>query len=311
MTEMMLVLGGAFGLVLLYYGADALVRGGQAMAARFRVSPLIVGLTLVAFGTSAPELFVSSQAALAGLGDVCVGNIVGSNICNIALILGLAAVVAPMRVNGSLFWRDMPLLILVSVAAAWCCLGGGGLDRGVGVFFLVALVAYTALGILTSREGPAREHAEPGMGSLRASVAVVGGFAALIVGAKLLLAGAVGLERGLGVSDELVALTVVAVGTSLPELATSVVAARKGAADIAIGNIVGSNIFNILGILGFSAALKPYTAEGISGVDWIMMIATAVMLWPLMCFNRELGRKEGAALLVLYAGYLVWLCLCR
>ena len=307
MNEILMCVGGVAGLALLYFGADWLVRGGGAIAVRARVSPLVVGLTLVAFGTSAPELFVSAGAAMAGLGDICVGNVVGSNICNIALILGLTGLVAPIAVNAALFRRDVPIMVAASVVVtAWCGLADG-LGRIAGFVFVVAIVAYTCHGIVMSRK-TAVEHAEdPSMGMERAVALAIAGLIVLVVGAKLILAGAVALEKRLGVPDEFVALTVVAVGTSLPELATSVIAARKGEADIAIGNIVGSNIFNILGILGVSALLRPVAVAGMDWMDFGMMVATAALLWPLLGARGRLGRAEGAILLAVYGGYLVWL----
>ena len=253
MNEIYMALGGLIGLVLLYYGAEYLVRGGSAIASRSCVSPLVIGLTLVAFGTSAPELFVSTGAALHGFGDICIGNVVGSNICNIALILGLSALIAPLAVNAELFKRDLPIMILASVVLTVVCLFYGGIGRIVGLLFTVGIVAYTVVGIRSS--SVKCETHPPEMSRTTAYLAVIGGLLALVGGAKLILSGAVALEKHFGVADEFVALTVVAVGTSLPELATSVVAARKGEADIAIGNVVGSNIFNILGILGVSALL--------------------------------------------------------
>ena len=305
MNEISMALGGLIGLALLYYGAEYLVRGGSAIASRSRISPLVIGLTLVAFGTSAPELFVSAGAAFHGLGDIAIGNIVGSNICNIALILGLSALIAPIEVNSEIFKRDIPIMILASVALTAVCLFFGGFGRLIGFLFLLGLVVYTVLGIASS---PAKDALDaPTMSRTAAFVAVIGGLIALIVGAKLILAGAVAIERHFGVPDEFVALTVVAVGTSLPELATSVVAARKGEADIAIGNVVGSNIFNILGILGISALIRPVRIEGMDWVDFAMMVATAVILWPLMGVRGRLCRTEGVFLLLVYIGYLVWL----
>ena len=310
MNEICMALGGLIGLALLYYGAEYLVRGGSAIASRSCVSPLVIGLTLVAFGTSAPELFVSTSAALHGLGDICIGNVVGSNICNIALILGLSALIAPLTVNAELFKRDLPIMILASVVLTVVCLFCGGIGRIVGLLFVVGVVAYTIIGIRSSSEKcggetpPSRSEA---FSSGKAYLAVVGGLLALVGGAKLILLGAVALEKHFGVADEFVALTVVAVGTSLPELATSVVAARKGEADIAIGNVVGSNIFNILGILGVSALLKPVSIEGMDWVDFGMMLVTAIGLWPLMGARGRLGRFEGILLLAVYGIYLWWL----
>ena len=310
MNEILMALGGLIGLVLLYYGAEYLVRGGSAIASRSSVSPLVIGLTLVAFGTSAPELFVSTGAALHGLGDICIGNVVGSNICNIALILGLSALLSPLAVNAELFKRDLPIMILASVVLTVVCLFCGGIGRVVGLLFAVGIVAYTIIGVRSSPEKCGGETLPPQEGALSrrmAYFAVVGGLLALVGGVKLILLGAVAIEKHFGVADEFVALTVVAIGTSLPELATSVVAARKGEADIAIGNVIGSNIFNILGILGLSALLRPVTIEGMDWVDFGMMLVTAIGLWPLMGARGRLGRFEGVLLLTVYGIYLWWL----
>jgi len=293
-----------FGLGLLYYGANGLVLGGRAIAARTCVSPLVIGLTLVAFGTSAPELFVSVGAAMSGLGDVCVGNVVGSNICNIALILGLTAWLSPMKVNPVLLRRDMPTMLLAVVAVSLLCCLMGGFGRLVGALFLISLVAYTILGIRMSGEVCEVVSDDIPTKGIAWSL-VVGGLLALVGGAKLVLDGAVAFERIMGVPDEVVALTVVAVGTSLPELATSVVAARRGEPDIAIGNIVGSNIFNIFGILGVSALVRPVTVDGMHDIDFVTMIAVSGILWLMMKGRRCVGRPEGALLLATYAAYLI------
>jgi len=306
MNEIVILLVGlVFGLILLYYGADWLVRGGSALAARFCVSPLIVGLTLVAFGTSAPELFVSTGAALSGLGDVCVGNVVGSNICNIALILGLSALVAPLTVNPVLLRRDIPVMIVASMAVTGLCLSGGGLGRFAGMLFVLSIVCYTVIGVRSS--GELCKTSKQELKARFAWTLVVGGLVALFGGAKLVLAVALALEKSLGVPDEFVALTVVAVGTSLPELATSVIAARKGEPDIAIGNIVGSNVFNILGILGISALLRPIEIRDVGIVDFALMIVFAAVLWPIMKWRGKLDRFEGVCFLLAYALYMCWL----
>lgn len=305
MNMFLIALSAIGGLLLLYFGAEYLVRGGSAIAARSRISPLVIGLTLVAFGTSAPELFVSACAALRGLGDVCVGNIVGSNICNIALILGLTALVAPIGVNPLILKRDLPVAVVASLlltAVWWFC---GGIGPVLGLVFLAGLVVYTVISVWSASDWA--ETLRPEMSSGAAWFGVVGGLIALIVGSRMLLAGAVAIEKRFGVPDEFVALTVIAVGTSLPELATSVIAARDGEADIALGNIIGSNIFNILGILGLSALLRPVTITGLSTVDFGMMIATAVLLWPLLGARGRLARAEGVILLLVYVGYLIWL----
>lgn len=305
MNIILIALSAIGGLLLLYFGAEYLVCGGSAIAARFRIAPLVIGLTLVAFGTSAPELFVSACAALRGLGDVCVGNIVGSNICNIALILGLTALIAPIGVNPLVLKRDMPVMVAASLLLTAVWWFSGGMGWALGLVFLAGLVVYTVISV-RSASNP-RETLQPEMSSGAAWIGVIGGLVALIVGSRMLLAGAVAIEKRFGVPDEFVALTVMAVGTSLPELATSVIAARDGEADIALGNIIGSNIFNILGIIGLSSLLRPVTITGLSAVDFGMMIATAVLLWPLLGARGRLARAEGVILLLIYAGYLIWL----
>lgn len=308
MNELIQFLCGAAGLAFLYFGAEWLVKGGSAIATRCRVSPLIVGLTLVAFGTSAPELFVSADAALRGLGDMAAGNVIGSNICNIVLILGLSALIAPLNVNPVLFRRDVPIMIAASLVVAILCGFFGGIVRVAGAVLFSGIVVYTAIGILESRRTP-REDAETEkpMSVALSVVAVAGGLGALVAGSKLLLASAVFLSSRLGIPDSVVALTVVAVGTSLPELATSVVAAAKGERDIAIGNVVGSNIFNLLGIMGLSSLLAPIRCPGIGITDISMMVFTALVLWPIMKTGHRISRAEGCVLLLIYVAYTAWL----
>lgn len=309
MEEIFNSIAGIGGLALLYFGAEWLVKGGSAIAARCRVPPLVVGLTLVAFGTSAPELFVSADAALDGMGDIAIGNVVGSNICNIVLILGLSAVITPLGVNPALFRRDVPLMVAASVAVAVLCGCLGGIGRPAGALLFAGIIANTVAGIRDGRRAtqPTDDKPETSMRLSVSAIAVIGGLTALIAGSKLLLKAAVFLSAGLGIPDGIVALTVVAVGTSLPELATSVVAAAKGERDIAVGNVIGSNVFNLLGIMGLSALLAPMKCPGIDIVDLSMMVFTAVLLWPVMKTGHRISRGEGAVLLSVYFGYTAWL----
>lgn len=308
MKEFVQLAAGVAGLALLYFGAEWLVKGGTAIAQRCRVSPLVVGLTLVAFGTSAPELFVSVDAALAGMGNMSVGNVIGSNICNIVLILGLSAVITPLGVNPSLFKRDVPLIIGASIAVAVLCGFFGGIGRTAGAVLFCGILVNTFLGIRDSRrEGGCAQKNANTLSVALSIIAVSGGLASLVTGSKLLLKSAVFLSSCLGIPDSIVALTVVAVGTSLPELATSVVAAARGERDIAVGNVIGSNVFNLLGIMGISSMLAPVKCPGIDIVDLSMMVFTAVILWPVIKTGHRISRSEGAALLSLYACYTTWL----
>jgi cation:H+ antiporter len=308
MNWLLQILGGVAGLTLLYYGAEWLVKGGSAIAVRCKVPPLIIGLTLVAFGTSAPELFVSLDAALAGKGDIAVGNVVGSNICNILLILGLSALISPLGVNKVLFRRDVPLMILSSVFITILCFIQGGIGRVAGMILFAGIVIYTVVGIIEGRHEASQDAPpEVSISKVMSVVAVVAGLGALVLGARLLIKAAIFMATSLGVPDSVIALTVVAIGTSLPELATSVVAAIKGEADIAIGNVVGSNIFNILCILGLSSIVSPIQCVGIDAVDFIVMTLTAVVLWPIMKTGLRISRIEGVFLLLTYAAYTTWL----
>jgi cation:H+ antiporter len=308
MNWLLQILGGVAGLTLLYYGAEWLVKGGSAIAVRCKVPPLIIGLTLVAFGTSAPELFVSLDAALAGKGDIAVGNVVGSNICNILLILGLSALISPLGVNKVLFRRDVPLMILSSLFITVLCFIQGGIGRVAGMILFAGIVIYTVVGIIEGcHEASQDAPPEVSISKVMSVVAVVAGLGALVLGARLLIKAAIFMATSLGVPDSVIALTVVAIGTSLPELATSVVAAIKGEADIAIGNVVGSNIFNILCILGLSSIVSPIQCVGIDAVDFIVMTLTAVVLWPIMKTGLRISRMEGAFLLLSYVVYTSWL----
>lgn len=309
MTEYILRIGVA--LVLLFFGAEWLVRGSAALALRLGVTPLVIGLTVVAYGTSTPELLVSSMAALNGQGDLAVGNVVGSNIFNICVILGLSALVTPLQVKMQLIRLDTPVMIGVSllfVALFW----DFRISRVEAGLLMVAIVAYTVMAVVLARkEVSAEVRAEfaesvprqPGKLWLDLAL-IVGGLAVLVVGSWLLVTNAVELARLLGLSEAVIGLTIIAAGTSMPELATSVVAARRKQAEIAIGNVVGSNIYNLLAILGFSGLLSPLHAPNIKALDLSVMLASAVALLPLMWTGFVLKRWEGALLLAAYGGYL-------
>ncbi len=299
------------GLVLLAAGAEGLVRGSSALALRLGVTPLVIGLTVVAFGTGSPELFVSVEAAYRGEGGIALGNVVGSNISNVALILGLSALARPMKVRSELIKREVPLMIVVTLLLCLLLLDGT-LSRVEGLVLVVGSVAYTAFTYVAAKrdrsKAVADEFKEALTGPRRAAwvdvALVVAGFALLLVGARLLLAGATAVAAQFGVSQVVIGLTIVAIGTSLPELATSFVASLRGEADVAFGNAIGSNVLNILLVLGVAALIRPIETRGLRPLDLVVLVASAVLLLPLMWRGWVLNRWEGALLLAGYVAYL-------
>lgn len=297
-------------LVVLTAGADLLVRGASSLALRFGISALVVGLTVVAFGTSAPELVVSLKAAYQGQGDIAAGNVIGSNIFNVAAILGLSALISPMRVQLQLLRLDAPIMVGVCVLM-FVILRDGQVGRVEGICLFAGLLAYTIFNVVASR----RKHAEAIDREFEEGVPhqtkspwldfslVAGGLVLLVLGSRLLVDNSVKLAQGMGISEAVIGLTIVAAGTSMPELATSIVAAVKKEADIAIGNVIGSNIFNILGILGLSSAIFPFSAPGIKAFDLNAMVFLSVLLVPMLYSGKLLARWEGGLLLACYFGY--------
>jgi len=301
------------GLVALYFGAEWLVRGAARLARGFGVSPLVVGLTVVAFGTSSPELVVSVLAAVREQADVAMGNVVGSNILNIALILGLAAIVRPLRAQMRLIVRETPIMIAAGLVLVFLGLDGavGRLD---GVLLLTGLAVYVMFVLRTARRERVeiqQEFAEferagemepAGRGRARAALLVATGLVGLAISARLLVDASLFFARALGVSELLISVTIVALGTSLPELATSVLAAWRNEADIAVGNIVGSNVFNILGILGLAGLLHPVALNpGLLRLEIPVMLAASILLAPILATGLRIGRLEGALMVIGYA----------
>ncbi|MCU0792910.1 MAG: calcium/sodium antiporter [Opitutaceae bacterium] len=312
-------IGLGLGLIALYFGAEALVKGGAGLALRLGLTPLVIGLTVIAYGTSSPEMVVSVQAAQAGNGAISIGNVVGSNICNIALILGLCALISPLRADLQIVRREVPIMIGVAVLAV-LILADGRIARWEGAVLLAGLVLYTYVTVRQARAATAASAAasdqagfpeELGQGKplgLGLSiVAVVGGLAVLVVGSHFFVQGAVTLASNWGMSEMAIGLTIVAVGTSMPELATSLLAAIKRQGDVAIGNIVGSNIFNVLGILGVAAMVSPLEAPTLSWVDLGAMVAVSVALLPVVRSGGRISRGEGAVMLAVYVAYTWWL----
>jgi cation:H+ antiporter len=304
----------ALGVALLYLGADWLVRGSAAIAARLGLTPLVIGLTVVAFGTSMPEMVVSVGATIDGNGAIAMGNVVGSNIGNIALILGLSALVRPPQIRMQVIRVDLPIMILATLALVVFLLDGQ-VGRPEGALLLAALAAYTVLSV---RAGRAERQPEvlaefegvvprPAVGPGRDLGFLLAGLVLLVVGARALTLGAVAIAEGLGIGQVVIGLTIVAIGTSLPELATSLLAASRGEGDLAIGNVIGSNTFNVLGILGTASLVRPVPQGGLGAVDLAVMVALALLLLPLMRTGFRISRLEGGVLLLLYVGYLVHL----
>ena len=306
------------GVVLLIWGADLLVRGAAHLAALAGISPLVIGLTVVAMGTSAPELAVSLRATLGGQAELTLGNVVGSNIANVLLILGLAAVAAPLLVAARVLQREVPTMIGVSLLL-WLLSADGALSRLDGLVLIGLLVVFLAVTVVLERrsagEGAAGLVAPgaQGRGGVLTNLGLlVGGLILLVAGAQWLVDGAVTFARALGVSELVIGLTVVAVGTSLPEIATSVLASLRGEREIAVGNVVGSNILNILGVLGLTTVLSPQPLQvppSALAFDVPVLVATAVACLPIFFNGRLIARWEGALFLAYYVAYTAYLVL--
>ncbi|MEL7330117.1 MAG: calcium/sodium antiporter [Cyanobacteria bacterium J06559_1] len=315
LTVVMLVVG----FVLLVGGAEILIKGASKLAATVGVSPLVIGLTVVAFGTSAPELAVSLNASLNGQADISLGNVVGSNICNVLLILGTSAVIAPLVVAQQLVRLDVPIMIGVSGLVMLFGLDGT-IGRSDGVILFIGGLLYTVFLLYQSRQetdqGIQDEYAKFGERSLSLketglnAALFAGGAVLLVSGSQMLVTSAVTIATALGASELIIGLTIIAFGTSLPELATSVMASFRGERDLAVGNVIGSNIFNILVVLGLTSAVSE-TGIGISAsaraFDIPIMIAVAVMCLPIFFTDNEVSRREGLLLLAYYALYIGYL----
>lgn len=311
------------GLLLLIAGAEMLVRGASKLAATVGISPLVIGLTVVAFGTSAPEMAVSVQSALSGQAgaDIAIGNVVGSNIFNILFILGLAAMIAPLFVAQQLVRVDVPIMIGVSVLLLLFSLDGN-ISRTNGILLFAGIIAYTVFAVIQGRREVAsveaeysREYARQSTG-IRAllldGVFIAAGLGLLVLGANWLVDGAISMARWFGVGELVIGLTIVAAGTSLPEVATSVIASFKGERDIAVGNIVGSNIFNILSVLGLAAIVAPDGVNVSSAAvyfDIPVMLAVAVACLPIFLTGHTIARWEGCLFLGYYVAYVTYLIL--
>ncbi len=309
------------GLVGLYYGAEWLVRGAAGTALMAGISALVVGLTIVAFGTSMPELLVSVQANLNGDGDFALGNVIGSNICNLGLVLGVAAVMTPIVVHTQFIKRELPFLVVVSLVFVVMLVVDQRIDRIEGLIFTIGIVIYTLACIVIARRNPEdpiaaiedeleSELSEDATDNssirlLKNALLIVVGLVVLGLGANRLIAGGKFLAMTFGVSDAVISLTLVAFGTSLPELATTIVACLKNESDLAAGNAIGSCLFNLLCVAGVTALIKPIDSVSIEIMDLVVMVGFSVATFLLMRNGRALGRRSGYFLLVGYLAYIV------
>lgn len=301
----------AFGFVLLVKGADWFVDGASKVAEKFGIPQLVIGLTIVAIGTSLPEAAVSVSAALKGSAEITIGNVVGSNIMNILLILGVTSVIAPIAVQKSTVRYELPFVILVSVLLMGIGYTDNTVGRVDGLILWALLLCYLGYLLVIAKKGgnASEEEADEDkpMPVWKMILLIITGGVMIVIGSDVAVDAATALARIFGMSERLIGLTIVAFGTSLPELVTSSTAAVKGKADIAVGNIVGSNIFNILFVVGTSALITPVAYAQNFFVDSIVCIATAALLWILVIKNKRLGRAGGACLLACYAVYFVYL----
>ena len=299
------------GLILLYFGANWLVQGAITLALHLGLSPLIVGLTVVALGTSVPEALVSIQAAIGHQGGIALGNVIGSNILNIALILGLSAFFNPLKVDSHLVKADVPLLVGATFMLV-VLLEDFHISRMEGAFLLLCIVGYVAGNIMTVKRTSPEENKIEGVEvpedhskNLWRDISFLFiGLIALAFGSNFLVTGAVDLARIFGLSEALIGLTIVSIGTGTPEMATALMAAYRKRADLAIGNAVGSNLFNIMFVLGIAALVAPLDGNGISSVDLYVMLGVTILLLPTVWTGRILDRKEGFLFLAIYVGYL-------
>ena len=310
------------GLLLIMKGADWLTDGASSIARKFNISTLVIGLTIVAFGTSAPELVVSSMASISGETDIAIGNVVGSNIFNVLAIMGITALIAPVPVKGNNIKYEVPLAILASVAvfvmASDALFNGGGaniITRGEGIILLCFFLIFLAYTFAIARNGvDAEGQAEVKLMPIWKSILLfLVGLGCLVFGGDTMVDGASGIAEFLGVSQSIIALTIVSAGTSFPELVTSIVAARKGDTDMAMGNVVGSNIFNIFFILGTAATISPLSGGSITMVDYGLLLFSIVALWLACKFGKtyhKITRTEGAMLVLCCIAYYSYLVYC-
>lgn len=296
------------GVALVLWGADRLTDGATALAQRMNVPQIVIGLTVVAMGTSMPEFFVSMVSAIKGTPDLAVGNVVGSNIFNTMFIVGISAAVAPMAISRSAVRKDIPFAVVATMMLSVMCMDGNISRTDAGILFALFIV-FMVYTLRLARKGAVdvEEKKKEDLSVVMSSVFIIVGLACLIGGSNLFVNGASAIAKALNVSDAVIGLTVVAMGTSLPELATSVVAARKGRSAMAMGNVIGSNVFNILMILGVTGMITPMQIEGITMTDMGVMLVGMVLVWMFSYTKYKVARWEGFVLAAMFVGYMAWL----
>ena len=305
------------GLILILWGANALTDGASSVAKRFNVSDLVIGLTIVAFGTSAPEFIISLLAAIKGSSDIAIGNIIGSNIFNILIILGITAIIIPLRVPRSTLYKEIPFAILASIMLYICANDKlinndpiNMISRTDGLIFIGFFLIFIAYTLAIAHNQEEKEvSVSKEMSGWKSTLLILGGLAALIEGGNLFVNGASGIARDLGVRESVIGLTLVAGGTSLPELATSLTAAFKKKPGMAIGNVVGSNLFNIFFVLGCSASIRPLPVGNITSLDFYVLIGSSLLLWITGKFfgKRTINRMEGSTMVICFVTYITYL----
>ncbi len=300
----------AFGMVILVLGADFLVKGAVRIAEKYKVSPLVIGLTIVAFGTSAPELFVSLGAALKGSSDVAVGNIIGSNICNILCILGVASVISSVSITKDVYSREMPLMLL-SLLLFWIFSLNENLGRFEGVVLFSGIIAYLTYNFFFSESSNVAEEetskVEVNINMYTSLGLILLGLTGMVWGADLIVVNASKLARAIGVSEMVIGITIIGIGTSLPELATTAVAAMKDEVDLAIGNAIGSNIFNVFSVIGLTSIVHPLTvSKGALVLDFPFMFFSCAIVGFIMFYKKSLTRLDGILMLFVYFSYIIF-----
>ena len=302
-TSILLIIAG---FACLVKGADLFVDNASGIGTKLKVSALVIGLTVVAFGTSMPELAVSVTAALEGHNEIAVGNVVGSNIFNLLCVAGLSACLYPLVINKTIMKRDWPFSTIAALILAFFLFPDLHIARWEGIILLILFAGTLFLQLKAGKEEPQEDTQEEHRPMWKLIIFLLIGIALIIIGAELSVNGATELARLLGVSETLIGLTIVAIGTSLPELVTSVVAAKKGQTEIAMGNVIGSNLFNILCILGISSVLHPITVEATAIFDTLFLTAISLLFW-LLCKWKEMGRKMGLVMVLTYIGYTIYI----